>query len=127
MIEVSIALFLLSIAIMALVSLQPSAWRLASRSDYLGRAGGMLQTQLQVMEASIMNPNTSVTTGTTTRTAYPGGQTTARLGDIPFTVQTTTSSLGGNAWLITVRVTWPGNATGISESLRVTRQEYFRQ
>jgi Tfp pilus assembly protein PilV len=127
LVEVSIALFLLSIGILALVSLQPSAWRLAGRSDYLGRASGILQTQLQINEARIMNPNTVVSAGTTTGTVYPGGQSTPKLGDAPFSVQTTTASLGGNSWLVTVNVTWPGNATGISESLRVIRQEYFRQ
>jgi len=127
LVEVSIALFLLSIGILALVSLQPLAWRLAGRSDYLGRASGILQTQLQINEARIMNPNTVVSAGTTTGTVYPGGQSTPKLGDAPFSVQTTTASLGGNSWLVTVNVTWPGNATGISESLRVIRQEYFRQ
>jgi len=127
LIEVSIALFLLSIGILALVSLQPSAWRLAGRSDYLGRASGLLQTQLFDREAFIMNPNNNISAGTATATVYPSRQSTAQLGDIPFTVQTTTTSLGGNSWRVTVTVTWPGNVTGISESLIVARQEYFRQ
>ena len=55
------------------------------------------------------------------------GQGTAQSGDTSFTVQTTTANLGGNVWQITVRVSWPPlNATGIAESIVVTRQESFR-
>ena len=125
--EVCVAVFLLSVGVLALVSLQPAAWRLSGKSDYLGRASGILAAQLQATEASIMNPNIAVTTGTTTRMVYPGGQSTPKPGDAAFTVQTTTTGVGGNTWRVTVNVTWPGNATGISESLNVSRQEYFRQ
>jgi Tfp pilus assembly protein PilV len=125
--EVCVAVFLLSVGVLALVSLQPAAWRLSGKSDYLGRASGILVAQLQATEAKIMNPNIAVTTGTTTRMVYPGGQSTPKRGDAAFTVQTTTTDLGGNTWRVRVNVTWPGNATGISESLNVSRQEYFRQ
>jgi type IV pilus modification protein PilV len=127
MIEVCIALLLLSVGVLALISLQGSAWRLSGKSDYLGRASGILVAQLQATEAKIMNPNIAVTTGTATSTVYPGGQSTQKQGDAAFTVQTTTTALGGNTWRVTVNVTWPGNAAGIRESLNVTRQEYFRQ
>ncbi len=127
MIEVCIALVLLSVGVLALISLQSVAWRLSGKSDYLGRASGILVAQLQATEAKIMNPNIAVTTGTATSTVYPGGQSTPMQGDAAFTVQTTTTALGGNTWRVAVNVTWPGNAAGIRESLNVTRQEYFRQ
>jgi prepilin-type N-terminal cleavage/methylation domain-containing protein len=126
-IEMTVALFLLGIGVLGLVSLHPSAWRLSGKSDYLGRASGILVAQLQATEASIMNPNIAVTTGTTNTTVYAGGQGAAKQGDVQITVNRTITALGGNTWQVTVNVTWPGNATGITESLNVSRQEYFRQ
>lgn len=127
LVEVCIALFLLSIGIMAMISLQPAAWRLSGKSDYLGRASGILLAQLQAVEAKIMNPNIAVTTGTTASTIYAGGQSTKKQGDAEFTVNTTTTDLGSNTWRVTIKVTWPGNVSGISESLIAARQENFRQ
>jgi Tfp pilus assembly protein PilV len=127
LVEVCIALFLLSIGIMAMISLQPSAWQLSGKSDYLGRASGILQAQLQAVEAKIMNPNIAVTPGTTTTTLYASGQNTAKQGDAVFTVNTTTTDLGANFWRVSISVTWPGSASGISQSLNVARQENFRQ
>ena len=134
MIEVLIALFLLGVGILALISLQPSAWRLSGKSDYLGRASGILAAQLQEAEARIMNPNIAppTSTTTTTGTVYAGGQTTAATGDFPFTVTTTTYppkvvGLGSNIWRVTVQVVWPGNANGIKESMTVAPQQTFAQ
>ena len=129
LIEVGIALFLLTFSIMALISLQPAAWRLAGSSDFMGRAAGILQKQLQAAEARIMNPNSIIPTGTTIdNKVLASGQEAVQQGDAAFTVQTTTTDLGGgNSYRVSVRVTWPGSQTGITESLIVTRQEYYRQ
>ena len=126
LIEVCIALFLLGVGIFALISLQPAAWRLSGKSDYLGRASGILLSQLQATEAQIMNPNIAIPASGSS-TVYASGQSTAKQGDVAFTINRTITDLGGNTWRITVQVSWPGNATGISESLNATRQEYFRQ
>jgi Tfp pilus assembly protein PilV len=126
MIEVCIALFLLTFGVLAMMSLQPTAWRVSGRSDYLGRASGILLAQLQETEAKIMNPNIAIPAGGGS-TVYASGQGTPKQGDAAFTVNTTITDLGNSTWRVTVRVTWPGNAAGISESLNVARQEYFRQ
>jgi len=127
LVEVCIAVFLLGFGIFALISLQPSAWRLSGKSDYLGRASGVLLSQLQATEAQIMNPNLAIPASGSS-TVYASGQSTGKQGDVAFTVNRTVTALaGGNTWRITIQVTWPGNATGIKESLNVTRQEYFRQ
>lgn len=128
LIEACVALFLLSVGVLALISLQASAWRLSGKSDYLGRASGILVAQLQASEAKIMNPNIAIPTGGSSP-VYASGQDTARQGDVAFTVNTTITPVAGmtNLWSVNVKVTWPGNAAGISESLNVTRQEYFRQ
>ncbi len=127
LVEVCIALFLLGIGIFALISLQPSAWRLSGKSDYLGRASGILLSQLQTIEGQIMNPNLAIPASGSS-TVYVSGQSSAKQGDVAFTVNRTITALaGGTTWRVTIQVTWPGNATGLQESLNVTRQEYFRQ
>jgi hypothetical protein len=115
---------------MALLSMQPISWQTAGRSDFMGRAAGILQSELERNEIRIMNPVNTVTTGTTTRTIYPSNLTsgtTPQKGDVAYTAATTISSLGSTAWRVDVRVTWPGNNRGIAESMTVTRQETFRQ
>jgi Tfp pilus assembly protein PilV len=127
MIEVLITLFLTAVGIMALLSMQPISWQAAGRADFMGRAAGILQSELERNEIRIMNPGNTVSTGTTSGTVYPSGKTTKQQGDVAYTVATTISSLGSNAWRVDVRVTWPGNTRGIAESLTVTRQETYRQ
>ena len=129
-IEVVITLFLTAVGIMALLSMQPISWQTAGRSDFMGRAAGILQSELERNEIRIMNPVNTVTTGTTTRTIYPSNLTSGtapQKGDVAYTAATTISSLGSTAWRVDVRVTWPGNNRGIAESMTVTRQETFRQ
>jgi Tfp pilus assembly protein PilV len=131
LIEVLISLFLVSFGILALLSLQPSAWKLTSRSDHLSRAGGLLHKEMETREILIMNPNylnPCATTNplVTTTNVFISGQSTAQPGDLPFTMQTTIQDNLNNSWTVRVRVTWTGNNTGISESLVVTRQENFR-
>jgi Tfp pilus assembly protein PilV len=126
LVEVCVALFLLGMGIFALISLQPPAWRLSGKSDCLGRASGILLAQLQAVEAKIMNPNLALPANDRS-TVYPGGQSTAKPGDLAFPVSTTITDLGNNTWQVTVRVTWPGSTTGISQSMIVTRQPSFAQ
>ena len=131
LIEVLISLFLVSFGILALLSLQPSAWKLTSRSDFLGRAGGLLHKEMETTEIVLMNPNypnpcAATNPLVTTTNVFISGQSTAQPGDLPFTMQTTIQDNLNNSWTVRVRVTWTGNNTGISESLVVTRQENFR-
>jgi Tfp pilus assembly protein PilV len=126
LIEVLISLFLVSFGILALLSLQPSAWKLTSRSDFLGRAGGLLHKEMETREILIMNPNATTNPLDTTTNVFISGQSTAQPGDLPFTVRTEIQDNLNNSWTVRVRVTWTGNNTGISESRIVTRQENFR-
>lgn len=132
MIEVVIALFITVVAVMAVFALVAPGWNTSAKSDYLGRASGILYEQLVRQEARIMNPccqvlpvtlNASVTLGPTTVNA--SGQATLQSGDVPFNVTTTITNLGAAIWRVTVTVTWTGNANGISESMVVTRQDGF--
>ena len=128
LVEVIVAIMLVSIAVMAVMSTLPQAWVTAGRTDHLGRAAGILLKELESNELLIMNPNRSVTTTSTPiiRTVTTSGQTTPQTGDVSYIVQTTIASAGTDVWRVTVRVTWPGNTTGISGSVLVTRQEPFR-
>lgn len=129
MIEVIIALFMTVVAVLGVFSLVSPAWRTSTRSDYLGRASGILYEELIRQEARIMNPCCSVTAGTLPAVAVnTSGQTTAQSGDVQFNVNTTITDLSTatspDFWGVTVRVTWPGH-TGISESVVVTCQDSF--
>jgi hypothetical protein len=127
LIESIIAILLVSIGLIGLLSMQPTAWRASTRADYLGRAAMMLSRELTSQELSIMNCCNPVSPGTVTRVVNASGPGAALLGDVSFTVQTTIANLGANAWQVTVRISWPPlNGTGITESIVVTRQEPFR-
>ena len=89
-IEVVLTLFLTTVGIMALLSMQPISWQTAGRSDFMGRAAGILQSELERNEIRIMNPGNTVSTGTTSATVYPSGKTTKQQGDVAYTVATTT-------------------------------------
>lgn len=125
LLEVVIATFMTAVGIMAIFSLLSPAWKTVSKSDYLGRASGILFEQLMNQEARIMNPCCAVTVGTLPATVvYASGQTTAQSGDAQFNVTSTITALATNVWRVSVRVAWPGNA-GVSESIVVSRQEGF--
>jgi Tfp pilus assembly protein PilV len=128
LLEVVIAIFLTTVGILAILSLQPTAWQTSAKSDYLGRASGILYKTLEDNEARIMNPCNEITLGNTTNIVQVSGQGAGISGDMAFTVTTTIDQDGANtsAFVVTVTVTWATNATGISESLTVTRQELNR-
>jgi hypothetical protein len=128
MIEVLIAILLTSVGLISILSLQSSSWRSVSKSDHMGRAAGILYSELEAREANIMNPNLIVTEETTGPTpVQASGEAAAVEGDATFLVTTTTESAGIGAWRVTVTVTWPPlNTTGITENIVVTRQERYR-
>jgi prepilin-type N-terminal cleavage/methylation domain-containing protein len=127
LIESVIAILIVSIGLVGLLSMQPSAWQASARADYLGHAAIILSRELTRQELWIMNPCNAVSLTSVTQVVNASGQGAAQSGDTRFTVQTTTTNLGGNVWQVTIRVSWPPlNATGITESVVVTRQEPFR-
>jgi len=127
LIESVIAILLVSIGLIGLMSMQPSAWRASARADYLGHAAFILSRELTRQELWIMNPCNTVSLTPVTQTVNASGEGTAQSGDTSFTVQSTTVNISTNIWRVTVRVSWPPlNATGITESIVVTRQENFR-
>lgn len=125
MLEVIIAVFLTAVGVMSVFSLVAPSLQTVGRSDYMGRASGILYEQLMREEARLMNSCCKVTTGTLPAIEVnTSGQATATTGDAKFNVTTSITSLDTNIWRVTVRVAWPGH-TGVSESLVVSRQEGF--
>lgn len=129
MIEVCIALFLVGAGILSLITLQPSALRLSGRSDYLGRASGVLAAQLQALEVQIINPNNAIPTSDSGPVSVNvSGQKTLAQGDAQLSVTRTITAIPNtNTYLVHVLVTWPGNAIGVKESMIVARQQSFTQ
>lgn len=129
MVEVLIAIFLTTTGILALLALQDPGWKNMAKADYTGRAAGILYKTLEINENRILNPCNTVTLGTNTEYVYPSGRATAISGDVTYTVETTIAVDCANAssYVITVKVTWPPiNSTGITESMVVGRQEFYR-
>jgi Tfp pilus assembly protein PilE len=125
LIEVLIAIFITIVAVLGILALISPAWRTAAKSDYLGRASGILYETLMTQEALILNPCNPVPGSSGPTAVFASGQTAAQPGDAQFTVTTTIALIGTNVWSVNVLVAWPGQA-GISETLVVTRQEGFR-
>ena len=125
-VEVLIAVFITAFGIIAVMSMQPLSWQTATKSDLLGRSASILHKELEEIELTIMNPNNTVTTGTTNPTIYASGQAASQgYGDAKYTVQRTITSNVDGSWTVRVVVTDPDNKT-VSESIIVTRQEGFR-
>jgi len=131
LIEVLISIMLITVGILSLLTLQPSAWNLSLKSNYLGLAGSILHSELETNEMLLMNPNypnpcSANNPITLTKTLNPSGQSTAQAGDLTFTVQTRIQDNLNSTWSVRVGVTWQTNNTGISETRLITRQEPFR-
>ena len=123
--EVIIAMLLTAVGIVALLSVQSPTLRLASKSDFVGRAAGILQKTFETEEAWIMNPRNAVALGTITRNVLVSGMGAAQPGDLTYTVRTQISTNTNGTFRVSVRVTWPGNDTGLSDSIIVSRQDAF--
>jgi Tfp pilus assembly protein PilV len=131
LIEVVIALFLLSVGVLSLLSLQPSAWNLSGKADSLSRGGGLLRSELEANEVLLMNPNypnpcIAMNPLVASRTVHSSNEAAAQPGDFNYTVQTTILDNLNGTWSVRVSVIWPANNTGISETRVITRQEPFR-
>jgi len=132
LIEVVIAIFLVTVGVLAILSMQPSAWRLVGKSDYLGRGAGILHRELERREACIMNPCNTVATGTAASppilvSGLPG----AVSGDATYWVTTQVSkpNPGIDLWNVTVTVTWPDQVghgyRNLTESIAVVQHWHF--
>ncbi len=132
LIEVVIAIFLVAIGVLALLSMQPSAWRTVGKSDYLGRGAGILHRELEAREVFIMNGCNGVPAGDQPQQAIVvSGLGGPVLGDATYTVNTNITAVSASSWQVTVTVTWPEQLQrgyrNLTESIIVTRQQKFLQ
>jgi hypothetical protein len=126
MIEVVVSLVLITVGVLSLLTLLPAGIRLSGTSDMLGRAAGILQAELERKEIEIMNGNNPIPPSETLQVSGSGRRPPLPRGDIDYTVATVVEPLGGS-FRVRVTVTWPGNPTGIAESVIVGRQVSFAQ
>jgi Tfp pilus assembly protein PilV len=128
------ALFMLTIGVLAMLSMLPQGWSSATSSDNRSRASQILQAELQNAESLIMNPcnllpATPFFTNPNPKTIYASGNTApiANSGDVPFTVTTqVTQPVSASQWQVTTTVIWPGTTTGVSATVTVMQQEDYR-
>ena len=126
LIEVLIAIFLLTVGILSLISLQPSAWRLSGKSDAMGRAAGILHQELETAELLVMNANTGLPADLLNQTVrVSGGAADGSAGDVSFLVTRTVVDNANGTWLITITVDWNGNTGPLTESRLASRQNPF--
>jgi hypothetical protein len=132
LIEVVIAIFLVAVGVMAILSMQPTAWRTIGKSDYLGRGAGILHRELELREAWIMNPCNPVLVGNRpVQNIIVSGLGAEVRGDATYTVNTIIDRVGtSNVYTVTVTVTWPDqvlrNYRNLVESVDVAQQDGFR-
>lgn len=119
--ECIIAIFLTTIMVVSLVSMQSLSWTGASRSDYLGRAQGLLQRELEIQESAVMGGNLSAANVTACLSNNCGTAVCGTRGAV-FTIKTLRINNGANitgTWLVNVNVTWPKSTKGITSSIIV--------
>ena len=125
LVEVIIAMLLTTVAVISILPMQDMSMRTAGRSDFLGRAAGIMQAELEMREQQVMS---GTIPGSPINQAITVSGLGAATGDATYNVVTTTtvnSAAPALSWLVNVRVTWPGNATGIRSSIIVTMQSKF--
>lgn len=132
LIEVVVAMFLTAIAVISILPMQDMSMRTGFRSDYLGRAAGIMQAELETQEYAIMNEAIPVvvTTVPAEKDIQVSGLGAGYDGDATFTVFTSITlnpaATLANSWIVNVRVTWIGGpANGISSSIIASRQLNF--
>jgi len=133
LLEVVIAIFLVAVGVMAILSMNPSAWRAIGKSDYLGRGAGILHREIETREAWIMNPCNMIPLGDRpAQTITVSGLAGSVRGDATYTINTNITAVAGtiNQWTITVTVTWSDQLArgtkNLVESAVVSQQDGFK-
>jgi Tfp pilus assembly protein PilV len=127
-VEALVAALLTACAVISLLPMQDTSIRTGFRADYLGRAVGIMQCELEHREHQLMytgiapaSPFNQIIT-----VSDPINGTSVATGDATFNVVTITTNPVANQWVVNVTVTWAGGpANGITSSILVTRQSKF--
>jgi Tfp pilus assembly protein PilV len=130
LIESMIAMLLTMIAILALAPMQDTSLRSVLRADYLGRAAGIMQSELELREYQVMSGYIPATIGASTihQSVTVSGEAGVT-GDATFVITTIIAEsnpvTNPRSWIINVQVTWLSNSTGMKSSILATQQEGF--
>lgn len=126
MVECIIALVLTTVAVVSILSAQSLAWRGAGKSDYMGRAVGLLQRELERNEYDIMKG--APPADSQTCTDKDSNVVACNAAGALYTINIATStpaSIPAGTRLLNVRVRWPGSRNGLSSSVIVSPQPAF--
>lgn len=125
-IECLVAVLLTTTGIISLMTMQSVALQGSGKSDYLGRASGILQRELEMREIQIMRgPPPAGPFPIITCADQNGNTVSCSAAGVMFTI-TYTMTKPSTWWLINVKLTWPGSSVnGISSSMAVARQQAF--
>jgi Tfp pilus assembly protein PilV len=118
LVEVMIAFFLTTVAIVSIMPMFTLAMNSTVKSDYKGRAIGILQKELEFREMQVMQgdvPSESPKNFDDKIVQVSG--LTSKEGDATFTIKTKMSKIDDCSWLINVQVTWSGNNNGVKNSM----------
>ncbi|HSW63219.1 MAG TPA: prepilin-type N-terminal cleavage/methylation domain-containing protein [Dissulfurispiraceae bacterium] len=128
LIEVLIAVALLVVGILGTLTVFPLGWISTTRADRIGQAAEILHREMETVQINIQNECNPVAAGATTfPSVWSGGQAAAQPGDMQYTVTRTIQTLPNDFWLVSVQVTWTGNAAGTRDSFTVTRDPNYKQ
>jgi Tfp pilus assembly protein PilV len=125
--ECILAVFMTTVTIISLVSMQSLSWTNAGKSDYMGRAQGLMQAELETRECEIMTGATTSLSTTSCR-SKDGKVVTCGGSGVTFSVTTSIADNSANVtntYLLRTNVKWPGSKNGIKSSMLVARQLQF--
>ena len=125
MVECVISMFLVTIAIVSIMAMQPLAWQGAGKSDYMGRAAGILQRELEWREYKIMVATiTSTEANGVTYADKNGNIVDSASADKLFKITAATAAGSiSNTYLLHVKIEWlktANNFRGLSSSVLVS-------
>lgn len=111
--------------------MQSLAWRGAGKSDYLGRAEGLLQRELETRENDLMRGTipayNKICVDKDGNDIVSGNNINCTDPRNIFTISTTTTpGTISNTFLVNVKITWPGSVNGITNSMIVSNQTAFQ-
>lgn len=119
-VESLIAVMLTAVAIIGLLTMQPLGLQSAGKADSMSRATELMQRELESVEGSIM-----CIPSLDNVTALVKDNVSETVGNETLFINTSFSAAVNGTRIVRVRVTWPGNTSGVSSSMIVTKQSTF--
>jgi hypothetical protein len=119
LLEAMIAVFITTVAVVAVIGIQPIALRTAAGSDYMGRAVAIAQAEAARRETALMTFGAPLPADFANELFLEAVHPTVQ--NIPFRV-TTRTVVNPNFWLVSVNVMWPQAVNGVTYYRVITQQ-----